>query len=180
MTTEKAAAEEVAARNGAQTDQRKTFYLVFAGLWLNDKGQRRHAFVHIPDDQANGEVAEDLLQQGDQLYGDAVFSWGERMGLANPGCIIAVQAPPEVEKPTTLYPKSASFHRRISDSDRATKWRARYDAKVNALADKKRQETDRSRNLVYEALEPLRQAYRDARPAEKRAMLADFLRFIMS
>ena len=138
--------------------KQRTATLIYAGIVLNHKNEKRHSYYEIIDDKPNMPT--------ESMYNKKLY-------LCSVGGYFTIDVYDGGCKPYT-----SKFIGHWQDHGWVNKHRAKSDAMELEYSDNKKEKAEKSANPLIEALNPIRQAYRELNWRSKSSMLANVIRYI--
>ena len=153
--------------------------MMFLGDTLNDKGQRRHKWVRLTND--------DLNDGSPLAEGHPVLSYNRKTFASSsiqPGAIITIDrslAPEDTEGDTcTVFSETARIVDVWRNQDQVAEWQASHDAVCTALDAEKAAAKKNKERADLDCLEPVRKAYHTLNPQQQKALLVNVLTYLQS
>lgn len=146
------------------TPEKRPANLVYLGLRLGDKQQRRYAYAIY-------ETEGQTIDSDDELW------FAKPLYPASPGTCITVQASTASGTHTIYQP--AKYIGQWPNDEQVLAWQAKTQAIETALRSQAKEKEQKTKNLVHTTLDPLRKAMKAMTYQERRTFAALVLEYLL-
>lgn len=161
----------------ADEEKRVTNLFLFVGRQCTWQGEEYRTYVPVTQEMLeSGEIAEEYIKEHSfNFSGKALKNAAKYMG-GSAGIVYSVEQP--ADNPNSLFTGTASYRGTWPDQERRAAWQLADQTAGQQIALAKKAKKAKADDAVLECLEPIREAYRNARGMQRNLILARAVQYI--